>query len=344
MKKRVLFVIAAIVGSAMFAACNPPETPTTSETTTTTTTVSPFENLLWYGASSVSVYGDYVYDVRHGYIVLMKVTNVQSAEALTNNLIPWDSGTENYCTSLIQGHYLYITSYKKGFFIYDLSSPQSPALVTNFNINALAFTLQNNYAYISGNDAFTVIDVSDPQAAHIVSASAVTNWYFDIAVDGNYAYLADSNYKQIVIYDISVPSSPAIKGTCHAPNPCYSLSVNSNYLYVAEGNGGVVLYEIDNNTNLVIKSAYSNANEFSLHLEKYGNYLFEGSDGKCELRIYDCQTVSNISLLCSMDEYGYVPMHMLLTNDILFVPWVMSSDGFLSLYDFGYVLTNYAVN
>jgi hypothetical protein len=59
----------------------------------------------------------------------------------------------------------------------------------------------------------------------------------DVAVAGNYAYLA-SGYSGLRVIDISDPSNPVIVGNCDTPGYVSRVVVAGNYAYIADGWGG----------------------------------------------------------------------------------------------------------
>ena len=67
--------------------------------------------------------------------------------------------------------------------------------------------------------------------------------FSDVAVSGNYAYVAD--YKRgLVIVDISNPAAPILAGTYETTYNASHVAVSGNYAYVVEGKRGLVIVDI----------------------------------------------------------------------------------------------------
>jgi hypothetical protein len=57
---------------------------------------------------------------------------------------------------------------------------------------------------------------------------------YGVAVDGNYAYVAD-NTSGLQVIDITNPANPAIAGYCATPGRAYGVAISGNHAYVADG-------------------------------------------------------------------------------------------------------------
>ncbi|RLC42118.1 MAG: hypothetical protein DRH51_01490 [Candidatus Coatesbacteria bacterium] len=65
----------------------------------------------------------------------------------------------------------------------------------------------------------------------------------DVAVKGNYAYIAAKDGGLIVV-DISDPENPTFKKKFTTPNPLWRIFISGNYLYGACSSGGLVIFDI----------------------------------------------------------------------------------------------------
>jgi len=66
---------------------------------------------------------------------------------------------------------------------------------------------------------------------------------WDVAVAGNYAYVADGS-SGLQVMDISVPESLAIVGAVSTPSHAMGVAVAGNYAYVADGSSGLMVIDI----------------------------------------------------------------------------------------------------
>ena len=144
-----------------------------------------------------------------------------------------------------------------GFSVIDISSPGLPAIVANIDNGSLPapYTGQNlfdhstsvqvagHYAYVTAFNAanFTVIDISNPTSPQIVGTvhdNTQMALPVDIALQGNYAYVADQasgSSPKLTVVDISNPASPKIVATDidAALNGAYRIRVRGDFAYLS---------------------------------------------------------------------------------------------------------------
>jgi hypothetical protein len=141
------------------------------------------------------------------------------------------------------------------------SSPQYVASVNNTNAglpqsNTLdhptAVAVSGNYAFVTSfyGEALTVVDISDPNHPTAVWSSGHNNTDFpapaDVAIQGNYAYVANQNSTNgqgtFTVVDISNPLSPQVVGTVMSGGMSggYRVRVSGNTAYVAAVNGDAI--------------------------------------------------------------------------------------------------------
>ncbi|MCP4632848.1 MAG: hypothetical protein GY855_07960 [candidate division Zixibacteria bacterium] len=93
--------------------------------------------------------------------------------------------------------------------ITDYTPPAAPIASYDISSNALSVTINGNYAFVSGDrSGMWIIDVTTPASPALVSNLDTSGRTKDISVVGNYAFLADANdgLKVIDITDLSNPT------------------------------------------------------------------------------------------------------------------------------------------
>jgi hypothetical protein len=143
-----------------------------------------------------------------------------------------------------------------GFSVINISNPASPTITANIDNGSLtgaqtndlwhadAVSISGGYAFVTAQyaHALTVINISNPAAPAIAGkVSDSTNLQFanDVAIQGNYAYVADqvgvNGVGRFTIVDISNPPSPKIAGsvTSAALNQAYRVRVRGNLAFVS---------------------------------------------------------------------------------------------------------------
>lgn len=103
--------------------------------------------------------------------------------------------------------------------------------------HAMGVAVVDDYAFVgqayTGDNGLKVIDLDSTSPTYReVVGSYSTTWVWDIAVNGNYAYLADSD-GGLQIIDISTPTSPQFAGSYPNASIC-GVAISGNYAYVSD--------------------------------------------------------------------------------------------------------------
>jgi len=148
---------------------------------------------------------------------------------------------------------------------------------------------------------------------------------YDVALQGNYAYVADWNGGLQVI-DISNPLSPVLKTSCSTPSFARGIAVSGSYAYVADWYAGLQIIDISNPFSPFIAGAcdtQGTARDVSVS----GNYAYlaDGDNGLVAINISDPANpvaVGSISFsgyakgLCLQDGIAYIAAGNLFCVDI----------------------------
>ena len=135
-----------------------------------------------------------------------------------------------------------------GFF--DCTDPQNP--VSKGNVNDLldlndwhgvgSIDIQGDYAYVINATKMKIFDISDLDAPAFVGEAIISDeWDGNVAVEGNYAYVADVGGGLRVV-DITNPAAPFEVGFYDGPASARGVYVLGGYVYVSELDAGVSIY------------------------------------------------------------------------------------------------------
>ena len=95
--------------------------------------------------------------------------------------------------------------------------------------------VKGDYAYIGIGPRLAILNIADPSLPTLAGQTGVFPGIVnDVAVAGNYAYVADGS-AGLRIIDVSLPSAPAEVGFYDTPGAAYDVAVAGNYAYVADG-------------------------------------------------------------------------------------------------------------
>jgi len=111
-------------------------------------------------------------------------------------------------------------------------------------MNAVA--LQGNYAYVGVGPRLVILNIANLANPVVVGQTGVLPAIVaDVAVAGNYAYVADE-VGGLRIIDVSNPAAPTEVGFYDTPGNAYGVAVAGNYAYVADDLDGLRIIDISN--------------------------------------------------------------------------------------------------
>jgi hypothetical protein len=143
------------------------------------------------------------------------------------------------------------------FEVVDVSNPATPTIVASLRNSALpapfagtnaldhacSVAISGHYAYVTAaySNRLTIIDIANPLSPVIVASildNSQLNFPVDVALKGNYAYVADqaTSLGRIAVVDVSNPANPKIKTTLTDSatlNGAYRIRVSGNFAYVS---------------------------------------------------------------------------------------------------------------
>jgi hypothetical protein len=140
---------------------------------------------------------------------------------------------------------------------------------------------------------FRIFDLVDPTTPVIVSEMGLEGTGTEIALSGNYAYVALGGYeglKGLQVVDIADPANPATVDTCSARGDVWDIAISGYYAYLAiEGNeNGLEVFNIIDSAN-PMSVGFSQA-DFAYGVFVKGLYCYLGAE---DLRIYDVSDVTD---------------------------------------------------
>jgi putative ubiquitin-RnfH superfamily antitoxin RatB of RatAB toxin-antitoxin module len=203
-----------------------------------------------YGsAHTVAVSGNYAYLLNDNvasnhYLSIVDIKDLSSPKLMssTYSTVAWDI--------VIVGNYAYIGD-DDGLEIVDVSNPSSPTLIGTYDtdLDITGVAVSGNYAYVTNNFYFNdvnrgyldIVDITNPSSPRRVgSYTNAGGSGGDIAIEGNYAYIAVNNYNSgsgyLEIVDIRNPASPKLVGIYPAGGSVKDVAIANNYAYIAVNN------------------------------------------------------------------------------------------------------------
>jgi len=152
----------------------------------------------------------------------------------------------------------YVGSRLTGFYILDVSNPDSIVQVGHSDVNARGVFIKYPYAYLSiehwDQDGLKVLDISKPDSIVELGYYPIQITY-DLFVQDTVAYIA-SSFDGVYIINVKNPEQPTRISRFPTYDIASDVHVSGNYLYVAAGYAGVSVVDVNDPSNPV-EVAYS---------------------------------------------------------------------------------------
>ncbi|OGC43095.1 hypothetical protein A2Y85_02385 [candidate division WOR-3 bacterium RBG_13_43_14] len=136
---------------------------------------------------------------------------------------------------------VYIACEQMGVHIFDLSNPDSTALISWIDTpsNARNLWVDGEYLYVAdGRSGLVVIDISSPDNPQTVSVFDTPDYANAVMVNSGLAYIADGAGGLIVI-DVTDPASPELCGEYDTPY-ANSVFIQDSIIWVADRDQGLL--------------------------------------------------------------------------------------------------------
>ena len=204
----------------------------------------------------------------------------------------------------------------------DVSDPAVPTLLgeVEFEDQLLSLAVSEDYAYIIGGDAskLFVVDCRESRNPELLASRSLLKMNYDILVDGNYAYMANSDYG-LVIYNVSSPSNPIESSAVPLGQEPFELSQCGDYLYIAAGFGGVKVVDISSQMTLgQVGSIFTSFWATAVDCEESTIYSASADGG---LEVIDASNPSQPLLVGSLRSEGWAAIDVVVNNEIAFVAY-----------------------
>ncbi|MDD3102572.1 MAG: hypothetical protein PHE59_05505, partial [Patescibacteria group bacterium] len=165
--------------------------------------------------------------------------------------------TENARDVYVSGDYAYVSD-GNYFRILDVSTPsdiKEKSIIDTLD-GTEGIDVSGNRAYLAshsyGVQIIDITDKSNPSKISMVDTpqylTDANNSAYQVAVSGNYAYVANGNNIGLVVIDVSEPFSPNFSESLKTLSDSQGVYVSGDYAYMAEGYQGLHIYDITGDT------------------------------------------------------------------------------------------------
>ena len=132
------------------------------------------------------------------------------------------------------------------------------------------------YLYAAHIQGLSIFDVSDPSEPERVGFLHTSGYAQGVAVEGDYAYVADSTNGLIVV-DVTDKTNPQRTGGWNTSDVSLDVAVVGEHAYIADGNNGLVVVDITNKSDPQRTGSYNTAGH-ARDVAVVGDYAYIADD------------------------------------------------------------------
>jgi len=248
-----------------------------------------------------------------------------NSKNIDKNFIPTKKVSKEISIDQIKGEALIIKNNTlfladNGLMIIDLHDVKKPTLLSELHHLpgvATSITIVDDIAYVSQAAPFfsegaggwvSIVDIKDLQNPKILSTLNFGNNIFNIAINGKYLYIADTNFsykdkRELSIFDITLPSKPKLLSKIKLKDYSRFIEYGNNFLFLSTFNDEMVVMDVHNPhkpTKLALDFPFDGK---VMSIKAHGNKLLVNQDGGT-LSIFEMTKNNPVVYLCNVKTNG----------------------------------------
>lgn len=155
---------------------------------------------------------------------------------------------------LVEGRLAYVVASQLYLQIVDLSDPIVVRPRGRFYPGGTFRTLvvQGRFAYLAGLGGLDILDLSNPELPLLVGHLAFASGANTVAVDGDRAFVTESNSATLQALDISDPRSPRRIGSLTEVGNVFDITISDGHAYLADLDHRLLVVDVTNPTRMRI--------------------------------------------------------------------------------------------
>ena len=263
-----------------------------------------------------------------------------------------------YADVVASGNYAYLsTAGGTGVYIYDVSNPDAPTLVSHYpggsKMEGIQVSNEVGYFGSDSGGGIHIVNLSDPTHPTLITKITSTlggyDTVHDLTYDGaGHLFVPDyCNSKSVQVWNVSNPSAPLLRTTLQGTDSIcvHDVTVQGNRLYMAGWGGTLDIWDItniDTQAPTLLGSFNSGVRSQDVSLSADGHYLFCPREahppvqpGPGDVRVFDVSNPSSVTMVADLDESSLgisasSPSTSKVMGNLLFVAWYQNG---LAIFD-----------
>jgi hypothetical protein len=235
----------------------------------------------------------------------------------------------------VSGNYAYVSCWRSGLVILDVSDPTLPVLEGQITIppwQTWDAHLWGSYAFLA-NDitaGLAVVDVTDPTLPRLVGEYDTPGWAYCLVVDGTYAYIADGFTGYFQIIEITNPSNPTLAADFNTDGWARGICISGSLAYLANGSNFKII-DIANPRSPVLRGTLQTLWS-TIAVSVLGDYAYVVRNQNDDSSLVLVTDVSNPDTIIAVSTY-LLPVHAWDIFTQKQYAYIANSDGGLLVLD-----------
>ncbi len=217
----------------------------------------------------------------------------------------------------------YIVNAFGSYDIVDVTNPLLPQALGSYTGLGFPETalVSGNYAYVlDADEGLVILNITNPANPTLQGAYPDLVNPYALAIRGIYVYILDriASFPKIKVINVTNHSAPQYAGETSIPHDPNSIAVYGSYAYVVSSEGGLQVYQINNNTSLTLQNSYlPHPTSDLIYCTTYGTRLYVTDNAWNEIDIYDLANPAQPALITSY-KWNYGSVDLKINGNLLY--------------------------
>jgi len=222
--------------------------------------------------------------------------------------------------------------------VMNITNTTKPSLINSITLsqdyNYLKdIVLADDILYVLNESSLITLDVSNSSAISILDIDDENLHILDLAIKGNYLYITNTVYYELLIYDAHISSNPQKTSPFSFGGYSYDVCVKNKVAYVANSENGIQIIDVSDVRNPQLIGSYYDGDRIYL-VEMSKSILYATSNGKC-MKLIDISNPRNPMLLSEYQSEGMIPSvrEIKISENLVYLVYDFGKIGIIDVSD-----------